>query len=98
MGNLAPTTKTKRTSSKKSSLSDGSVRAELERLNTSISLAKGLLATLSTSDQSAWMRKCTRKVAREHTRILLQEVMDEIWNADETLTRLMKGPRPRLML
>lgn len=86
--------KTSKTSSKKSSSKIGSQdEAELLRLNSSISLAKGLLATLSTNDRSAWMRKCETKAAREHTRILLQEAMDEIWNADSILLSLSQKLR-----
>ena len=77
-----------RTSSKKSLFKNGSIKLELEKLNLNISLAKGLLATLSTNDPSVWTRKCRTKRAQEHSRILLQEVMDEIWNAEESLTNL----------
>lgn len=76
------TMKTKRILSKRSESKNGSIKAELENLISSISLAKGLLATLSTNDPSAWTRKCQTSTAREHTRILLQEVMEEIWKAD----------------
>lgn len=85
---MAQTSKTKTTSRKKSSSSNGSVKQELEKLNSSISIAKGLLATLSTNDPSAWTSKCQTSRDLEHTRILLQEVMDEIWNADSTLQSL----------
>lgn len=93
-----PVKKTKRTSSKSSSSKSGlSAKEELEMLNSSISLAKGLLATLSTNDPSAWMRKCHTKAAQEHTRILLQEVMEEIGNADLILAKMMTNPQPRLI-
>lgn len=84
------TTKTRRTSNKNSSSRNGSnPKDDLSILNSSISIAKGMLATLSTNDPSAWTRKCQTKMAREHTRILLQEVMEEIWRADEVLANLM---------
>lgn len=82
-------TKTKKTSNKRNSSKTGlSVRESLEQLTSHISLAKGLLATLSTQDPSAWTRKCSTRADQEHTRILLQEVMDEIWNADSTALNL----------
>lgn len=85
-------TKTSKTSTilrkSNSSKSGLSVREELQSLNSSISLVKGLLATLSTNDPPGWTSKCQTKLAQEHTRILLQEVMDEIWNADSTLQKL----------
>lgn len=89
--------KTKKILTKKRLFKNGlSVKDELNNLNTSISLAKGLLAILSTHDQSVWIKKCQTAKAQEHTRILLQEVMEEIWNADLIVTRLILDPRPRL--
>lgn len=80
--------KTKRTSSKKEQLKSGlSVREDLAILNTNISIAMGILATLSLGHASDWMHKYKR-TDPEHLRILLQEVMDEIWNAQEALDRL----------
>lgn len=82
--------KIKKTLNKKCSSSNGSrAKGSMENLSLSISLAKGLLATLSTNDPSVWTKKCQTKRAREHTRILLQEVMDEIWNADLAFSKLI---------
>jgi len=86
---MTSATRTKKTSSKSSSLKSGlSKREIMQNLNSSISLAKGLLATLSTNDPYSWTLKCETSQAREHTRMLLQEVMEEIWNADQSLSRL----------
>lgn len=88
--------RTKRTSRKSKKSSNGlSVKDSLANLSSSISLAKGLLATLSLGQKSDWTKKLA-KTEPEHLRILLSDVMDEIWNADETLTRLMNDKRPRL--
>lgn len=82
--------KTKKTSSKKRQSKNGSsIKEDLQSLNSSISLAKGLLATLSLKHPSLWTKKLA-KTEPEHLRILLQEVMDEIWNADQTLLTLEK--------
>ncbi len=82
-------TKTKKTLSKNNSSNNGLSNKELlEQLSLNISLAKGLLATLSTNDPSVWTEKCQTTTAREHSRILLQEVMDEIWSAESTLSIL----------
>ena len=59
----------------------------LQSLSSNISLAKGLLATLSSGQKSDWTRKL-KTTDPEHLRILLQDVMDEIWNAETTLTTL----------
>lgn len=81
-------TKTKKTTSKKRKSGTGlSVKAELARLDSSISIAKGMLATLSLSHKSLWIKKL-QKTDPEHLRILLQEVMDEIWSAESSLTTL----------
>lgn len=66
-------------------------------LDTSISIAKGWLATLSLGHKSDWMRKYER-TNPEHLRILLQDVMEEIWNAQEAVDRLTKSPTPRLLI
>lgn len=79
--------KTKRTSSKKKQSEIGSVKVELANLDTSISIAKGMLATLSLRHPSAWIRKL-EKMEPEHLRILLQEAMDEIWHAESAMTSL----------
>lgn len=88
--------KMKKITRKKDSSKNGlSVKEELETLNTSISIAREMLATLSLGHKSDWINKLT-KTDPEHLRILLQDVMDEIWNADEAITRLMTHPHPRL--
>lgn len=88
--------KTKRTRNKSGSSKSGlSVAGELASLNASISVARGLLATLSLGHKSDWTRKLKR-TEPEHLRILLQDVMAEIWNAQEVLDRLTTYPHPRL--
>lgn len=89
--------KTKRTLSKsKRSKSGLSVKEELMNLNTSISIAKGMLAILSSRLQSLSIRPSIVKVDAQHLLILSQDAMDEIWNADLIVERLMSDPRPRL--
>ncbi len=73
--------------SKKSKSKNGSSKVELDNLTSSISVAMGLLATLSSRHQSLWIKKY-RKTDPEHLRILLQEVMEEIYSADTSLTNL----------
>lgn len=65
-------------------------------LDTSISIARGMLATLSLGHKSDWTRKYER-TNPEHLRILLREVMDEIWNAQAAIDRLTSYPMPRLL-
>lgn len=65
-------------------------------LDTSISIARGILATLSLGHKSDWMRKYER-TNPEHLRILLAEAMDEIWNAQAALDRMISYPMPRLV-
>jgi hypothetical protein len=92
---LAP--KTKKTVSKKSSSKNGlSVKENLAQLNSSISIAKGLLATLSLGHRSDWTNKL-EKMDPEHLRILLQDVMDEIWNADLSLRNLESKLKKKYM-
>lgn len=67
----------------------GLILMEMDRLNTSISIAKGMLATLSLEQQSLWIKKYQR-TDQEHLRILLLEAMEEIWKADTSLTNLQK--------
>lgn len=67
-------------------------------LDTSISIARGLLATLSLGHKSDWMRRYKR-TKPEHLLIVLREVMEEIWNAQGALDRLMTPtPTPRLFI
>lgn len=88
--------KTKKTSRKSNSSKNGlSVKEELQILNTGISIARELLGTLSLGHKLDWIKKL-KGTDPEHLRILLQDVLEEIWKADETLTRLMTDPRPRL--
>lgn len=54
-------------------------------LTSNISVAKGLLATLELGHQSLWTKKLAR-TRPEHLRILLLEVMDEIFQAEMKLT------------
>lgn len=48
--------------------------------------AKGILATLELEQTSAWTKKCSR-TAREHLRILLQDVMEEIFSMETILNQ-----------
>lgn len=84
--NLKPASKTKKIVSKKSSLKSG--QSELEsKLNCHLSVARGLLATLELRHHSAWTKKLTRPHGVEHLRILLLDVMDEIWEAESLLSK-----------
>jgi hypothetical protein len=88
--------KIKKTSSKKSLSKNGlSVKEELMILDSSISIARGMLATLSLRHKSDWIKKYTR-TDREHLRILLQDVMEEICHAQEAIDRLTSNRQPRL--
>lgn len=81
-------TKTKKTSSKSDKSKNGLSNKEiLNSLDTSISIAKGVLATLSLRHPSDWTKKLA-KMDAEHLRILLQEVMEEIWSAESNLSTL----------
>lgn len=81
-------TKTKKTSSKSDKSKNGLSNKELlNSLDTSISIAKGVLATLSLRHPSDWTKKLGR-TEPEHLRILLLEVMEEIWSAEENLATL----------
>jgi hypothetical protein len=93
---MGQASKTKRTSRKKNSFKNGlSVRDELMNLDTSISIARGMLATLQLGHKSDWIKKLKR-TDPEHLRILLQDVMAEIWSAQEVIDRLTMDRRPRL--
>jgi hypothetical protein len=88
--------KTKRTSRKSNSLRSGlSVRDELTNLDTHISIARGMLATISLGHKSDWIKKLKR-TNQEHLRILLLDVMEEIWSAQEAVDKIILDPRPRL--
>lgn len=62
-------------------------KAQLTSLISNISVAKGLLATLSLEPRCLWINKY-RTTPPEHLRILLLEVMEEICTAEKTLTQL----------
>ena len=80
--------KTPKTLNKKRQSKSGlSVKAELQNLNTSISLTKGLLAILLSKQQSRSTKK-SQTMDPANLRILLQDAMDEIWNADQSLMKL----------
>ncbi len=82
--------KIKKTLNKKSSLKSGlSTKEMIQNLDTNISIAKGMLATLSLGHPSLWTRKL-QKTDKEHLRILLQDVMEEIWSAEMTLMNLQQ--------
>ncbi len=96
------TSKTLKTLNKKKKLKPGlNVKEELMILDSSISIARGMLATLSLGHKSDWMRKYT-KTEPEHLRILLQDVMEEIWKAQEAVDNLTairtQSPTPRLFI
>ena len=89
--------KTKKTSSKKQELSNGlSVKEQLLNLTSNISIAKGMLATLSLGHPSLWTSKL-QKMDPEHLRILLQDVMEEIYMAEQTVTTLSETLKKRYM-
>ena len=73
--------------SKKKKSQNGSAKVEMAKLNSSILLAKGLLATLSLGQQSAWIKKY-QSMEPEHLRILLSDVMEEIYIAETAMTNL----------
>ena len=83
--------KTKKITSRKNLSSNGLSNKQLiASLNSNISLAKGLLATLSVRHRSDWMRKY-ETTPPEHLQILLQDVMEEILSADSTLQYLSQS-------
>ena len=89
--------KTNKTSPKKSSSKTGSsVKVELDKLNTSISIAKGILAILSSEPKLGWINKLATKEA-QHSQILLKEVMEEIWNAELSLMNLESELKKKYM-
>lgn len=73
--------------SKNSQSNSGLSKMEIQDLTSHLSIAKGMLATLETWDASLWTRRLARKTGAEHTRILLQEAMEEIWNAERILEK-----------
>lgn len=81
--------KTTRTSSKKNSSKNGlSVKADLDNLNTTISIVKGMHAILSSKLQSLSIKRSVTKSMAQDLGILSREVMVEIWNAEAILLRL----------
>lgn len=92
--------KTSRTSSKKRPSMNGlSAKECLERLNASISIAKGTHAILSsrlTSDSIRKLNASEREL--RHLQILSQDLMDEIWNAESIVTQMLMDNRPRLIV
>ena len=73
-----------------------SAKEELMNIHSSISIARGYLATLELGHKSGFIKKLQR-TQPEHLRILLQDVMEEIWNAQEATDRLALSPHPRLI-
>jgi hypothetical protein len=61
---------------------------EMSILSTNLSVAKGLLATLSLEHPSLWTNKL-RMIQTEHLRILLKEAMDEICIAEKVLEQIL---------
>ena len=58
--------------------SNGWIKPEIRtELISSISIAKGTLATLSLEHHSVWIKKL-RRIQPEHLRILLQEIQQEV--------------------
>lgn len=78
----------------KSDLSkNGWIRPEIRtELISSISIVKGVLATLSLEHPSAWTKKY-QKTPREHLRTLLQEIQTEVL-ALETHMEMIPTTRP----
>lgn len=62
-------------------------RSDWANLKASISLAKGLLAILSSGQISRLIKK-SGETSQEpvHTRILLQDLMDEVWKMETLIT------------
>lgn len=71
------------------------VEGNLLNLVTSISIARGVLATLSLADKEAFSKKLAR-TQPEHLRILLSEAMEEIWSADSMVQSLMENLQVKL--
>lgn len=89
--------KIKKTSSKNNSSKTGLPSIDLMNdLIFGISVAKGVLATLSLGHQSLWTKKLA-KMDQEHLRILLLEAMEGICTAETALTQLKSSP-PILLL
>lgn len=75
--------RTYRTMSKRNSLNNGlSVKGELTNLISDISIAKGVLAILSSRLQSLSTNE-SEKMASQHTPILLQDLTDLIWSVEQ---------------
>ena len=89
--NLDQLSKIKKISNKKNLSKTGSKNGEIKLLlidlTSNLSIAKGILATLELQHQSVWIKKY-KKTDPAHLRILLQEVMEEIWNAEQTLSTM----------
>ena len=62
-------------------------KQEMGRLISSTLIAKGLLATLELEHPSLWIRKYGR-TPPEHLRILLEDVMEEIYTLETVLTQI----------
>lgn len=83
--------KTKKTVRKKSKFKVGlSNKDMLNNLTSNISIAKGLLATLSLRQKSDSIKKL-KTMETAHLQILLLEVMEEICTAEETLFSLSQS-------
>jgi hypothetical protein len=81
-------TKTKKTSSKKNESKNGSSnKAAMSELTCGISIAKGMLATLSLGHPSLWIKKYSR-TDPAHLRTVLLEAMEGICTAEQALSRL----------
>lgn len=83
--------KTKKTLSKRKKSGSGKAKGKAAGTRStiygSIMVAKGLLATLETFDRLAFTRKLAR-TEPEHLRILLREVMEEIYTAEMNLVSM----------
>lgn len=79
--------------SRSDEFSNGWIRAELRaELISSISIATGVLATLSLEHPSAWMSKL-QTIHPEHLRILLKEIQAEL-RALETFVAMVPPSAP----
>lgn len=63
------------------------------QLISSISVANGVLATLSLSHPSAWIRKY-RTTPQEHLRILLQDIQTEVHALEDHLAMIPETRPP----
>jgi len=81
--------RTLKTMTKRNESKNGlNAKDELNKLITSISIAKGTYAIVLSELKSDSIKEYRMKVNLEHLRILSQEVMDEIWNAELAATNL----------